>query len=100
MFDALYNEEVQYLSNQQGGSRPNYPRPGGNPNWNSNEGPREGSHPRYPRPGWNQGWKKDRDGGWKEREWRDRGANWRDGKRDRYIPPHDRQKPKELVDDL
>ena len=31
-FDALFEEEVQYLSNQPGGSRPNYPRPGGNPN--------------------------------------------------------------------
>ena len=75
-FDELYNEEVQYLSNKSRGPRPNYPRPGGNPNWNSNEGPREVSHPSYPRPGGNQGWNKDRDGGWKEREWRDRGSNW------------------------
>ena len=44
-FETLYEEEVQYLSNQPGGSRPNYPRPGGNPNWNSNEGQREGSYP-------------------------------------------------------
>ena len=55
-FDAMYEEEVQYLSNQPGGSRPNYPRPSGKSNGN-------------------QGWTKDRDGGWKERDWRDRGAN-------------------------
>ena len=74
-FDTMYEEEVQYLSNQPAGSRPNYPRPGGNPNWNSNEGQREGSYPSYPKPGGNQGWTKERDGGWKERDWRDRGAN-------------------------
>ncbi|WMV33379.1 hypothetical protein MTR67_026764 [Solanum verrucosum] len=65
-FEALYNEKVNYMGNQLGGSYPNYPRSGAN-----------------------QGWNKDMDNGW--RYWRDRGGNWRDREpeKDRYIPPHD-----------
>ncbi|WMV38293.1 hypothetical protein MTR67_031678 [Solanum verrucosum] len=29
-FEAMYNEKVQFFSNQAGRSRPNYPRSGGN----------------------------------------------------------------------
>ncbi|WMV33283.1 hypothetical protein MTR67_026668 [Solanum verrucosum] len=75
-FDAMYNEEVQFLSNQEGGSRPSYQRPGENQRWNRDRG---------------NGWR-DRD-----REWSDRGTNWRDrdGDKYRYVPPHERQKSKE-----
>ncbi|WMV59031.1 hypothetical protein MTR67_052416 [Solanum verrucosum] len=45
-FEALHNEEVNYLENQFGGS-----------------------HPNYPRQGENQGWNKDQDNSW--RDWRD-----------------------------
>uniref|UniRef100_M1C7U5 Integrase core domain containing protein n=1 Tax=Solanum tuberosum TaxID=4113 RepID=M1C7U5_SOLTU len=69
-FDILYNEEVKFLANQGGGYHSNYPRQGGN-----------------------QGWT--RDEGWKKREWRDRNRNWKDGEKDRYVPPHERQKPKD-----
>ena len=68
--EVLYIEVVNFLANQGGGYRSNYPRQGGNPYWNRDED-----------------WK-DRD-----REWRDRNPNWKDGENDRYRPPHKRQKP-------
>lgn len=70
-FEAEYNEEVNFLANQGGGYRVNYLIPGGN----------QGCH-RY------EGWR-DRD-----RDQRDRNATWKDrqGKKDRYVPPHERQK--------
>uniref|UniRef100_M1DP05 Uncharacterized protein n=1 Tax=Solanum tuberosum TaxID=4113 RepID=M1DP05_SOLTU len=51
--EAMYNEEVQFLSNQVGCSRLSYPRLEGN-----------------------QGWTKDRDSGCRDRErdWHDRGV--------------------------
>uniref|UniRef100_M1DV90 Uncharacterized protein n=1 Tax=Solanum tuberosum TaxID=4113 RepID=M1DV90_SOLTU len=69
-FEALYNEEVNFLANQGGGYRSNYPRQGGNQGWN-------------------------RDAGWKncDREWRDRNPNWKGGEKHRYVLPHGHQKP-------
>jgi len=69
-FETLYNEEVNFLANQGGDYHSNYPRQGGN-----------------------QGWA--RDEGWKDREWRDQNPNWKDGEKDRYVPPQERQKPKD-----
>ncbi|WMV24976.1 hypothetical protein MTR67_018361 [Solanum verrucosum] len=78
--EAMYNKEVQFLSNEAGCSCLSYPSPDGN-----------------------QGWTKDRDSGCRDREgdWHDRGGNWRetDGDRDRYVPPHNYPKPKEPNND-
>jgi len=77
-FEALYNEELNFLANQRGELRPKNPRPGGNLGWN-------------------------RDDGWRDRkrEWHDRNITWKErvGDKDRYIPPHERQRPKEPRDD-
>uniref|UniRef100_M1DLH7 Integrase core domain containing protein n=1 Tax=Solanum tuberosum TaxID=4113 RepID=M1DLH7_SOLTU len=59
--------------------------------------------PSYPRLGGNPGWNRERDDGWRDRnrEKHDRGAEWkeRDGDKETYVPPDERQKPKEQKDD-
>uniref|UniRef100_M1B5P6 Polyprotein n=1 Tax=Solanum tuberosum TaxID=4113 RepID=M1B5P6_SOLTU len=67
----MYDEKVNFLTNQGGGYRSNYPRKGGN-----------------------QGWVKD--DGWKDRnpEWRDRNPNWKDGYKDRYVTPTSVRSPR------
>ncbi|KAK4721335.1 hypothetical protein R3W88_011568 [Solanum pinnatisectum] len=73
-FEALYNEEMNFLANQGGGCRAKYPRSGENQGWNRDEGWRD-----------------------HDRDWRDRNATQKEraGEKDRYLPPHERQKPKE-----
>uniref|UniRef100_M1DVU7 Integrase core domain containing protein n=1 Tax=Solanum tuberosum TaxID=4113 RepID=M1DVU7_SOLTU len=73
-FEALYNEEMNFLANQGGGYRANYLRQGGKQGWN-------------------------RDDSWRDRdrEWRYHNPTWKEryGEKDRYIPPHKRQMPKD-----
>jgi len=73
-FEALYNEEVNFLANQGGRYRANYTRSGGNTGWN-------------------------RDEGWRDcdRDWHDRNSTWKEikGDKDKYVPTHERQNPKE-----
>uniref|UniRef100_M1DXK0 Integrase core domain containing protein n=1 Tax=Solanum tuberosum TaxID=4113 RepID=M1DXK0_SOLTU len=73
-FEALYNEEVNLLANQGGSFLPSYLRPGGNPRWNIDDGWRD-----------------------RDKEWCDCNATWkeRDGDKERYVIPHERQNPKE-----
>jgi len=73
-FEALYNEEVNFLKNQRGGFRPNYPRPCGNSGWNRDEGWRD-----------------------HDKDWCHRNTNWKEkeGEENISVPPHERQKPKE-----
>ncbi|WMV54530.1 hypothetical protein MTR67_047915 [Solanum verrucosum] len=60
--------------------------------WETN-GEEGSSHTNYQQQGGNQDWNKDRDSGCKD--WR--GGNWRDREvdKERYVFPHDRQRPKD-----
>lgn len=71
-FESLHNEELNFLTNQGGVYRSNYLRQGGHQSWDIYEG-------------------------WKDcdREWRDLNPNWNDGEKDRYVPHHERQMPKD-----
>ncbi|XP_049388913.1 uncharacterized protein LOC125853286 [Solanum stenotomum] len=74
-FQALYNKEVRYISNQGKGYRANYQRQGENQGWNRDEGWRD-----------------------RDRDWRDCNNTWkeREGENDRYVPPYDCQRPKDF----
>lgn len=82
-FKVLFNEEVNFLANQEEGYCANYPRPCGNQGWKRDEGRRD-----------------------RDREWCDHNATWkeRETEQDRYVPPHERQKSKDsevgLIEDM
>uniref|UniRef100_M1DYZ8 Integrase core domain containing protein n=1 Tax=Solanum tuberosum TaxID=4113 RepID=M1DYZ8_SOLTU len=71
---ALYNKEVNFLANQRGGYRANYPSPSGNQSWKRDEG-----------------WR------YRDRDRRDHNTTCKKGEGDkvRYVPPYERQNLKE-----